>query len=1382
MSSSTLEQFLDQLRRLDVQLWVEGDRLRYKAPKDALTPEILIQLKEQKAEIINFLQQIQAKVQTVIPPLSPTTRDGILPLSFAQQRLWFLEQLEPGSSIYNMSRVYRLIGVLNISALEQSFQAMIQRHEVLRTIFTTVEGQPVQKILPNIPFHLSGDRCNDRSIQDWLNRESQKPFDLSQAPLLRAKILRITETEHILLVTIHHIVSDGWSMGILVQELSHLYSALVNQTAVSLPELSIQYVDFSVWQRQWLSGTKLEHQINYWQQQLTNLPPFLELPTDRPRPAIQTFSGSAQTFIIPLELTQQLKSLSQQQGVTLFMTLLATFGLLLSRYSRQEDLAIGSSIANRQNSQIERLIGCLVNMLVLRMDLSENPTVSELLQRAKKIAIDAYAHQDLPFEKLVEELQPERHLSHSPLFQVAFSMQNVPQPPLNLTGLEVTPLELEKITSQFDLTLYINETIKGIEGQIEYNTDLFDHATINRMIGHFQCLLEGFVANPQQKVFELSILTVKEQQQILGEWNQTKTNYPQDQCIHQLFEKQVAKTPNNIALVFEDQTLTYQELNQKANQLAHYLQQIGVKPEDLIGICVERSLEMIISLLAILKAGGAYLPLDHNYPQERLQWMLEDAQTSIIITTENLIGKLPKNQARLVLLDTNQEAIQELDPTNLPCHVQPDSLVYVIYTSGSTGKPKGVSILHKGVVRLVNNTNYINFSAEDVFLQLSTISFDASTFEIWGCLLNGGKLVIMPPHTPSLTEIGTAIKEHKVTTIWLTAGLFHLIVDENINDLKPIKNLLAGGDVLSLSHCRKVLQELPQCTLINGYGPTENTTFTCCYPIEYPSQIINSIPIGKPIANTQVYILDSHLIVTPVGIPGELYIGGDGLARGYLNRPDLNKEKFISNPFSENSDSRLYKTGDLVRYLPDGNIEFLGRLDNQVKIRGFRIELGEIEAYLSQHPLVKENVVVTFEKHPNNKILVAYLVVHTAENFEISELRQFLKERLPDYMIPSDFVILESLPLNPNGKVDRRALPSPDLKPESSSFLAPRDDVEAQLAKIWENVLGIENLSVTDNFFDLGGHSLLAIKLFNAINQTFHKKLLLATLFQAPTIEQLANLIKRSDKSSSWSSLVAIQPQGSKPPIFCVHGGGGNVLIFRELSQYLGSDQPFYGLQAQGIDGEQQPLTRIEDMAEVYLTEILSFQPSGHYIISGYCTGCLVALEIAHRLRALGKQVALLGLIVPSPMRFSHNDPVFYREKNYLVRLLELPGKLIKRGFVLVLKKRIQKIWYRLLRLLGFKVKLPPVHFSVAEACKQAAKHYLARTYPERVVIFATEDQIARPSLFQRSWRKLSSEDVEIHQVPGLHGDDHPNGCLREPNVQVLAAKLKAILEQIADR
>jgi len=1323
-----------------------------------------------------------------LPPITPLNQDQPRPLSFAQQRLWFLEQLESNSATYNMPSARRLEGQLNRAALEQSLQTLVQRYETLRTTFQTVEGQPLPVVSPVEHWSLSvvdwqdlNAEKQDREIQSLVNEEAQRPFDLSQGPLFRATLLQKGIESHVLMLTMHHIISDGWSIGIFNRELSTLYQAFCQGQPSPLAPLPIQYADFAHWQRQWLTGDVLETQLDYWKKQLAGAPSLLELPTDHPRPPIQRFQGKTASLQLSPQLTEQLKNLSQQAGSTLFMTLLSAFATLLSRYSGQSDIVIGSPIANRTHSQIESLIGFFVNTLALRIDLNDNPRFEELLQQVRQVALDAYAHQDIPFEKLVEELQPERNPSHTPLFQVMFVLQNASRDSLELSGISLTRIAPENVTAKFDITLSMRETAQGLAGRLEYNTDLFESATITRMVGHFQTLLEGIVKTPQQSIAELPLLTETEYQQLMA-WNDTATDYPVDQCIHQLFEAQVEKTPDAVAVVFEDQELSYAALNQKANQLAHYLQTLGIKPEVLVGICIERSIEMLIGLLGILKAGGAYLPLDPAYPAARLAFMLEDAGVEVLLTQSNLIKALPKTAAQVVCLDTETEKLSSLSTNNLASSVKSANLAYVMYTSGSTGQPKGVSIVHRGVVRLVKETNYVNLTADEVLLQLAPISFDASTFEIWGSLLNGAKLIVMPPQTPSLEELGRVIGQYQVTTLWLTAALFHTMVDERLEDLRPVRQLLAGGEVLSVPHVRKALRELKECQLINGYGPTENTTFTCCCCLT-ESQMSRSVPIGRPIANTQVYLLDQNRKPVPIGVPGELHIGGAGLARGYLNRPDLSADKFIPNPFSNEPNSSLYKTGDLARYLPDGNIEFLGRLDNQVKIRGFRIELGEIEAVLAQHPTVRKCVVIVLEESYQDKRLVAYLLPIKGQVIDHIELRTFITDRLPNYMIPSAFVQLETMPLNPNGKIDRNSLPAPDHKrPEpEETFVAPKDQMELQLTSIWEQVLGIQSIGVRDNFFDLGGHSLLAVRLFAQIEKIFGQNIPLTILFQAPTIEQLADILRQKGYSMPWSSLVLIQPGGEKPPLFCVPPAACTALTFANLAHHLGAEQPVYGLQPLGLDGKQQPHNRVEDMAAHYIKEIRTVQPEGPYYLGGTCFGGFVAFEMAQQLQAQGCTVNLLALFdtappyFATPTRFLNADKMGHYVRRFLYHFKFGQLKQALNFFFVYRYRRWLKrrIVYRFGNSQERRIQ------KVMKAHETALRNYVVRDYLGKITLFRSSEDRALENDSDGfwksiSWEKLAKGGFDCHVIEGSHQE-----LFQEPRIQELADKLNICLDEV---
>ena len=1047
------------------------------------------------------------------------TQSQRFPLSFAQQRLWFLDQLQPGVSAYNIATALRITGSLNIPALEQSLNEIVRRHEVLRTTFTTVNNQPFQCIAPSLTLTLPlidlrqlPPEERDVEVRRRANAEAQHPFNLTGDPLLRATILKLDAEDYVVLFTMHHIISDGWSMGVLIQEVAAVYEAFCVGKPSPLPELPIQYADFAVWQREWLQGQVMETELAYWQQQLGNPPSLLQLPTDYPRPAIQTGQGATQFFSLSPNLTDALKALSRQENVTLFMTLLAAFTTLLHCYTGQDDILVGSPIANRNRAEVEGLIGFFVNTLVLRNHLSGNLSFRELLSQVQEVCLGAYAHQNLPFEKLVEALNLERNLSHNPLFQVMFALQNAPQEDLAISGLTVSPLQVETGTAQFDLSLNIVETQQGLIGSLNYSTDLFESATITRMVGHFQTLLEGIVANPNQRLGEIGLLTAREKQQLLVEWNDTHTDYPKDQCIYQLFEAQVERTPDAVAVVFEDQQLTYRELNARANQLAHYLQRLGVEPEVLVGICVERSLEMVVGLLGILKAGGAYVPLDPSYPQERLSYILADSGVEVLLTQQSLLESLPEHQARVVCLDTDWGAIEQHSQENLDAGVDSDNLAYVIYTSGSTGQPKGVQICHHSLVNFLNSMSHFpGLAQEDTFYAVTTISFDIAALELYLPLTVGAKVVVASREIASNPDwLLSELFSSKITVMQATPATWQMLLAGGWSSSYPLK-VLCGGEALSAQLAHQILETGSE--LWNLYGPTEATIWSTIYQVGAKKTVATTkdalSSIGCPIANTQIYILDKHLQPVPLGVAGELYIGGDGLARGYLNRPELTQEKFIPNPFDNSLSERLYKTGDLARYLSDGKIEFLGRIDHQVKIRGFRIELGEIEVVLNTHPQIQQAVVIATENTAGNKGLVAYLVTRD-ESLTSKQLREFLFSKLPEYMVPSAFVTLDTLPLTPNGKVDRRALPAPcGTRPELDKPLAkPRTFVEEILVSLWLDILGLEQVGIYDNFFELGGHSLLATQVIYRVRSALQVELPLRCLFESPAIAQLAESIE----------------------------------------------------------------------------------------------------------------------------------------------------------------------------------------------------------------------------------------------------------------------------------
>ncbi|MCU0532553.1 MAG: amino acid adenylation domain-containing protein [Hydrococcus sp. Prado102] len=1084
----------------------------------------------EKPTIVDLAQEIEAATKANLgletSTIEPVSRTKEIPLSFAQQRLWFLAQLEPDSPFYNQPTAFRLNGELQIPILKQSFQELIDRHETLRTTFAIVEGKPIQVINPAVEFFLpvinleNLDReAQEREIQKLANREAQHPFNLERDSVVRSLLLRLNSLEHIILFTTHHIVCDEWSIAILVKEIATLYETFLEGKPSPLPELPIQYADFAFWQRAWLHGEVLSRQLDYWRKQLQDLPR-LDLLTDYPRPAIQSYKGATQSLILSEELSQALKAFSQQQGVTLFMTLLAAFQVLLHRYSNQNDIVVGTPIANRNRAETEGLIGFFVNTLVLRTNLEGDRSFTELLKRVREVTLEAYTHQDIPFEQLVEELKVERHLNRNPLFDVMFTLENSSTEELKLPGLTLSPLTQESKTAIFDLILSISDTEQGLTGAIEYSTDLFDSSAIAQMLAHYQVLLETIVTNPKLRLSQIPLLTAKERDRLLREWNDTEAEYPQDKCIHELFEERVEKAPDAIALVFEDQYLTYRELDNRANQLARYLQQLGVRAEVPVGIYLKRSLEMFVAMLGVLKAGGAYIPIDPTYPSERVATILEDARVGLIVSQSGLETELLSNQTKWINLDRISDLISQHSIDSCLNAIDSENLAYVIYTSGSTGKPKGVAITHQALVNYtLEIIEQFELQGGDRMLQFASIGFDVVVEEIFPTWIIGAT-VVLPGATEliSCREFQHLIEQEQITVFELPTAYWHQWVSELFDSQQTVPSCvrlaIVGGERISPERLRQWQQF--STPLIHVYGLTETTVTSTLYRLNSDVKLLE-LPIGKAIANTQIYLLDSNLQPVPVGVAGEIYIGGAGIARGYLNRAELTAERFIPNPFSKDAGARLYRTGDLAKYLPDGNIEFLGRIDHQVKVRGFRIELGEIEAVLNQHPQVKECVVINREDVPGENRLIAYIVYKQEKDVTVTELRRFLEEKLPRYLVPSNFVTIDAIPLSSNGKIDRRSLPIPDnLRPELEvDYVRPQTEVQQAIADVWQKVLALEKVGIHDNFFEIGGHSLLLIQVNSKLRQLFNTDLSIVEMFRYPTISSLSEYLNKNAPSQS---------------------------------------------------------------------------------------------------------------------------------------------------------------------------------------------------------------------------------------------------------------------------
>ncbi|MEO8380765.1 MAG: amino acid adenylation domain-containing protein, partial [Acidobacteriota bacterium] len=1065
-------------------------------------------------------------------------RTRALPLSLAQQRLWFLDQLdEAAGAAYHMPAALRLLGKLDVAALQATLDRLVARHEGLRTSFVAIDGVPYQEIAPeDCGFALRREDLSSLSagereplVARVTAEEARAPFDLSKGPLVRGQLLTLAVDEHVLLITQHHIVSDGWSIDVMIREVAALYTAFSRGEADPLPPLEIQYADYAQWQRQWLQGDELTRQFEFWQEQLTGAPTLLELPLDRPRPVVQSYAGESVPLVLPAELTRGLRALSQRHGVTLFMTLLSAWGLLLSRLSGQTDVVIGIPVANRQRREVENLIGFFINTLALRVRFDEQQRVETLLAQVKETTLAAFGHQELPFEQVVEALQPQRSQSHSPLAQVTFTWNNLERGrtdgnrsdgvALTAPDLLLAPVDQAHETTQVDLQLMLGDAGAAVAGGLVYASGLFDRTTIERWAGYYVRVLEAMVADASAAVDTLPLLSASERQHQLSAFNATEAAYPKDQLIHELFEQQVSARPDTVAVVYEDESLTYAELNTRANQLAHYLLGLGVKPDDRVVICSERNADLIVGMLAILKAGGSYVPLDPSYPRERLAWMLQDCAPVALLIQSDVETLLPETELPVLRLDVDVPVLACRLPVHNPSvpGLHARNLAYVIYTSGSTGTPKGVMVDHRCVLSLVINNPYFGATPDDCFAHCANPAFDAATWEIWGSLLNGARLLVVPSSVVmDPAKLNATLYAGGVTALWLTVGLFNHYVDSLPDAFGQLRYLLVGGDALDPKTIRQLLSRAQRPEhVVNGYGPTETTTFACTHEIRAVAGDARSIPLGKPIANTRIYVLDRRGEPAPVGVEGEIYIGGDGVARGYLNRPELTAERFLRDPFSADVDARMYKTGDRGRWLADGTIEFLGRNDFQVKIRGFRIELGEIEAKLNQCGGVREAVVLAREDAPGDRRLVAYLVADGGLDLSVADLREALARQLPEYMVPSAFVQLDTLPLTANGKLDRQALPAPEATARNTrEYSAPQGEIEEALATLWQELLRVERVGRHDDFFELGGHSLLAVQLISHIRATLHVELPLRELFATSSLSALAGAVRGAGTST----------------------------------------------------------------------------------------------------------------------------------------------------------------------------------------------------------------------------------------------------------------------------
>jgi len=1328
-----LDNLLLDLSERGVTMWVEEGQLRMRAPKGVLNKELQDLVSKHKSDIVRLLNGDHSEVR-----VEPVPRDQPLKLSFMQERLWFLAQMYPSGVAYNLPNAYRLRGVLDINAFTAALQDIVARHEALRTTFSNVDGEAIQcvapehKLEPNV-VDLCDDPAAQRKADQIALEDANHAFDLENGPLFLCRVLRLEAEHHLLLWTIHHIVADGWSSMIFLRELKTFYEARIQGERVELPPTLIQYADFAAWERGTQQGDRLEQQLDYWREKLTTPHPILELPTDHPRPSVLQYCGSYHSFAIPAELSVELKKLSAANRSTLFTTLLTAYKLLLQRYSQQDDICVGSPIARRNMPEIENVFGCFINSLPLRTDLSGDPTFGELLTRVTETCSGAFRYQDVPFEQVLEVTGVPSDTSRTPLFQVMFILHVQDTRKVTTIGeAELTPLEYHTAGSKFDLTLELKETADGLEGFFEYSTDLFDAVTIERLAEHYQVLLAGIVSSPQSRLSQLPLLTEEERRQQLEEWNATQVDYPVDKGVHQLFSAQALRTPSRVAVSWGKIELSYEELDRRSNQLARYLLAQGVSAGAMVGLCLERSSDMVVALLGVLKTGAVYVPLDPAFPADRLQYMLEDAAIGLLLTQESLCEVLPAYAGVTCLLDTQREAIEKEDTSALEARVDPQQLAYVIYTSGSTGKPKGVQIPHRAL------TNFLCTMAEtpgitdtDTLLAVTTLSFDIAGLELFLPLLEGARVVVASKEEAADgTRLAHLLEDCKATVMQATPSTWRLLLESGWVGVPGLK-ILCGGEALPRDLAEQILGAGME--LWNMYGPTETTIWSAVERVESGRGVVS---IGRPIANTGLYVLGEGLELLPAGAVGELYIGGDGLAQGYLNRPELTAERFVDSPFEMGA--KIYRTGDLARYLLDGRLEVLGRTDQQVKVRGYRIELGEIESVLLQHAAVQDAVVIVREDVPGDKRIVAYLILAGDEPMPAAELRGSLQQSLPEYMLPSAYVPMESFPQTPNRKVDRKALPAPDGSAATLSevFEAPRDELDQKLAAVWSNILGVDKIGITDDFFDLGGHSLLAMRLVSDMERVMHVDVPLVTVFQGRNIKAIRELLSGGAGQDNDGVCIALNAVGRLPPFFA----GGSHPGYNALVEKLNSEQPFYrmdvyALQSRRIEQGLKPLKTIEEIAREFVKDILRIQPEGPYYLGGGCEGGIVAFEVARQLQVLGETICgLMIWVVEAPQLFHRPS-----RRQALLRLA-------------------RQIWDQFRKTTGQRNRLQEFkhlfrHERVEYAIFRAAYAYRPETPFQGRILLARHYLPDYPDLEEKSmgWSVLATEGAEVVELPGNH-------------------------------